>query len=444
MANANILVVDDESDIRSLIMEILTDEGYSVEVAADGGEARDSYASSTPDMVLLDIWMPDVDGITLLKEWSEGDGHHCPVVIMSGHGTVDTAIEATRLGAVDYIEKPLSLSKLLRSVDAALTSSGGATSEPVVGRRYALLEPIGKSEAMQTLREQCQVLAGHKAPLLISGEAGTGRESCARYINSLAAGPDKKALQVLAGSVLTAEAGIKVLSDAIGAVDNGCLIITELQDMHPDAQRFLQGIVRQGYVARTHGDSPLPLSCRVIATIDNEALAAGTVDAQLLEAVGALKLRLPPLRDYREDVPELLRHYVDELGETEGLPFRHFSVAAQNRLRNYPWPGNVRELRRLVRELLIAGGDEEIALTEIEAALDASAPVGGTLVKSDMLALSLREAREMFEREYLLRQLQLCGGKVGKLAERVGMERTHLYRKLRSLDIDFRQVGSED
>jgi len=173
-----------------------------------------------------------------------------------------------------------------------------------------------------------------------------------------------------------------------------------------------------------------------------ESRGAEAFRQDLLSQLNVLSLRVPPLRDYAEDVPDLLRYYVDRLVDDQHLPFRRFSVAAQNRLRNYPWPGNVRELKNLVHRLLIQGGDEEIALAEIEREISAQSTGDEPLVKQDLLALPLREAREHFERAYLTQQLQLCGGKVGQLAKRVGMERTHLYRKLRSLGVDFRQ--SED
>ena len=165
---------------------------------------------------------------------------------------------------------------------------------------------------------------------------------------------------------------------------------------------------------------------------------------ELLTHLAVVVLKVPALRDYAEDVPELLRHYLDKLSDTEGLPYRRLSVAAQNRLRNYPWPGNVRELRNLVHRLLILGGQEEVGLEEVEQILAAAAPEDEPLLNQDLMALPLREAREQFERAYLQQQLQLCDGKVGQLAKRVGMERTHLYRKLRALGIDFRSGGADD
>jgi DNA-binding NtrC family response regulator len=172
--------------------------------------------------------------------------------------------------------------------------------------------------------------------------------------------------------------------------------------------------------------------------------AGGGLRRELLTHLSVVVLKVPPLREYAEDVPELLRHFLDRLVDTDGLPYRRLSVAAQNRLRNYPWPGNVRELRNLVHRLLILGGEEEISLQEVEQILAEEAPEDEALLSQDLMALPLREAREQFERAYLQQQLQLCEGKVGQLAKRVGMERTHLYRKLRALGIDFRSGGADD
>jgi two-component system nitrogen regulation response regulator NtrX len=213
------------------------------------------------------------------------------------------------------------------------------------------------------------------------------------------------------------------------------------------AQKILLGVIEDGQFTRVGGSTPVKIKARIVATVgaDFEALVeTGELRRDLVAQVSALSLRVPPLREYSEDVPELLTYYVDKLVDAEGLTFRRFSVAAQNRLRNYPWPGNVRELKHLVRRLLLSGSGEDIALDEVEAEFRAMAPMDEPLVKQDLLALPLREAREHFERSYLQQQLVLCGGKVGLLAKRVGMERTHLYRKLRALGVDFKSVGSDD
>ena len=241
------------------------------------------------------------------------------------------------------------------------------------------------------------------------------------------------------------EAGHAAPAGLLEEVDGGTLFISEIEDLPPSVQRLLNGVLEGGHFTRLNGTQPLILGARVLSSArpDIEHRGPEGFRRDLLAQLNALIVRVPPLREYAEDVPELLRHYVDQAVDTENLPYRRFSVAAQNRLRNYPWPDNVRELRNLVQRLLVQGGPEEIRLEEIEQELAVQLPSAEPLVKQDLLALPLREAREQFERAYLQQQLLLCNGKVGQLAKRVGMERTHLYRKLRSLGVDFRNV-SED
>jgi len=451
MSAAHILVVDDEDDIRNTISDILEDEGYAVSVAADAATARAEVTRERPDLILLDVWMPDVDGITLLREWHREGSARCPVVILSGHGTVETAVEATRLGAVDFVEKPLSLAKLLRTVEKAL-DRGPEPSRPaprtLLPKR---LEPGGRSVLMRALREQVAGVARRHEPVLVVGEPGSGRTVVARYVHDLAghgkrpfvalvggAVPEENAAALLFGGLVDGKAEPGCLEQATG----GTLYLRDLQDLCPGAQRLLAGAFEQGSYVQVGRSVPTPLDVRVIASLAPDA--AGTVRKDLLARLAVLELRVPPLRDRHEDVPELLRYTVDRLVDEEGLAFRRFGLAAQNRLRHYPWPGNVRELTTLVRRLLVAGGAEEISLAELEAQLAPASAGPEPLVKQDLLSLPLREAREKFEQAYLTQQLALCGGRVGLLAKRVGMERTHLYRKLRALGVDFRQAPEEE
>lgn len=453
MSAANVLVVDDEADIRELIDEILSDEGYAVTVAGDADEARDARSDDKFDLVLLDIWMPGTDGISLLREWSEPGDMKCPVVMMSGHGTVDTAVEATRLGAFDFVEKPLSLAKLLRTVERAIDSSkkqlgGGRSVLP------SLLAPIGRSTLMKGLREKVQQFAGHDSPVLFTGEPGTGRGAFARYIHTMSSRADGPLVTLLAASItdvnaeeqlLGSESGGDVRSGYFERARNGTLILDELTDLCDQAQKLILSVLEQGEFLRSGGNQPVKLQARVLATAraDYEtAMDKGKLRRELVANLNTLTARVPPLREYAEDVPELLSYYVDKLVDSDGLTFRRFSVAAQNRLRNYPWPDNVRELKNLVKRLLMADSDEEITLEEVENEISATSVTNEPLVKQDLLSLPLREAREQFERAYLQQQLELCDGKVGRLAQRVGMERTHLYRKLRSLGVDFKSAGS--
>ncbi|MBV8806276.1 MAG: sigma-54-dependent Fis family transcriptional regulator [Sinobacteraceae bacterium] len=454
MTIPHILVVDDEADIRGLLKEILSEEGYEVDVAANAVQARASRARQTPDLVLLDIWMPDVDGISLLREWSASTTDGCPVVMMSGHGTVETAVEATRLGAFDFVEKPLSLAKLLRTVERAL-DAGKRRRQSGKFLTPALMVPVGKSKQMQQLRTELQQMAANPASVLLIGEPGSGREAFARYIHERSPRAGHPFVTLIASSLREADAESRLFGREEGGnrqtglleeAGEGTLFVHEVEDLPASAQRLLVGVLESGQFMRIGGTEPVRLSGRVLSSaqpgIENRAGAEG-FRRDLLAHLNMLIVRIPPLRDYAEDVPELLRHYVDRVVDTEGLQFRRFSVAAQNRLRNYPWPDNVRELKNLVHRLLIQGGAEEIRLEEVERELAIQAPPGEPLVKQDLLALPLREAREQFERAYLQQQLLLCNGKVGQLAKRVGMERTHLYRKLRSLGVDFRNI-SED
>ena len=451
MSANRILVVDDEADIRRLLQEILSEEGHEVEVAADAAQARAARARSAPDLVLLDIWMPDTDGITLLREWSTDARNDCPVVMMSGHGTVETAVEATRLGAFDFIEKPLSLAKLLptvkRALDARRTRQFGGYSAQ---RMHAPLH--GRSRNAQQLRGELLRLAAYPAPLLLIAEPGCEPEALARFVHQSGAHasgpfvscnprawPGDQDLSVLLG----ADGRAGLFEQAVG----GTLYIGDVEELPEPARRLLAGVLESGSFTVGGQDAPVSFGARVIATalpgIESRAGAGAAISRDLYAQIAVLPLRVPPLREYAEDVPELLRQCTDQLTEGEQLQFRRCGVAAQNRLRNYPWPDNLRELRNLLRRLLLRGGPEEISLEEVERELTAQAPIDAPLVKQDLLALPMREAREHFERAYLQQQLQLCGGKVGQLAKRVGMERTHLYRKLRSLGIEISHVADD-
>ncbi|MBM4195683.1 MAG: sigma-54-dependent Fis family transcriptional regulator [Gammaproteobacteria bacterium] len=449
MKGSQILVVDDEADIRSNIQEILAEEGYEVMVAADVREARLAVRHHPPQLVLLDIWMPDTDGISLLREWQEEGRLRCPVVMLSGHGTVETAIEATRLGAADFIEKPLSINKLLRTVTRALEARR-PTRRGARGVILPVLAALGRSKRVRELREQAEALATGSRPVLISGEPGTGRGAFASFIHE--SGPHRERPFVkIAGASLVAENSAQLLLGADtprgpepGAVERaggGTLFVSNIEDASPQAQALLLGIVETGSYARLGQAAMQSAGMRLIASVRSGTLAEAHTSAvrkELIDRIAASHIVVPSVREYAEDVSELLRYTAEELTERQQLQFRRFGIAAQNRLRHYPWPGNLRELTALVERLAEAGGAEEISLAEVEKHL---MPVAGSkqaLVQQDLLALPLREAREQFERAYLTEQLALCSGKVGMLAKRVGMERTHLYRKLRSLGVEFR------
>ena len=357
MRASQILVVDDEADIRGMVQEILTEEGYEVRVAGNAAEARAARAQHDPDLMLLDIWMPDMDGISLLKEWTREAPLSFPVVMMSGHGTVETAVEATKLGALDFVEKPLSLAKLLRTVEHAIEVGRQARAQRVGGARNRRWSPWAKAGSCRP----CAISAGgwhrmNRAVMLV-GEPGSGRETLARHLHAIsarAAGPFVTV--VLTGSnaqetennSLGRERDGQITPGWLEEASAGTLFMNDLTDMLPDAQKLLLKVLEQGHYTRIGGHTSQPLDVRWLCSARPEIetrIADGRFRGDLYERLAAVVIRVPPLREYREDVPELLRYYTDALADSDDLKYRRFSVAAQNRLRNYPWPGNLQELR---------------------------------------------------------------------------------------------------
>jgi DNA-binding NtrC family response regulator len=455
MAQAHILVVDDEPDIRQLVSEILEDEGYRVTTADNGESARSAFARDTPDLVLLDIWMPDVDGITLLKEWSGGSGLKCPVIVMSGHGTVETAVEATRLGAQDFVQKPLSLARLLAVVSQALAAKRPASDSSRRTQASLAVEPVGSSPAMQLLRGKAEQAAQHDSPVLITGEKGSGRESLARFIHArsdrrgefVSADPFELESELVRTYLFGREAGKGSHKGLFDLAADGTLFLGDIQDMPPEARKIIGQVLEAGQFVHEGRPGKQLVRCRLIASGSADLLEQARHDQtleQLYYRLNVLPLQVPPLRNRPDDVPDLVRFYADWFPNHEGLPYRSFSVAAQNRLRNHSWPGNIRELRNLVQRLLILGGEGEVSVAEVEDALrqNLAEPAATERLRPEIFEMPLREAREQFEREYLSHQLRKAGGSVGKLAEAVEMERTHLYRKLRALGIDPKSVVS--
>jgi len=404
---AKILVVDDEVGIRELLSEILSDEGHDVQLAENAAAARRARGAARPDLVLLDIWMPDTDGITLLKEWSAAGQLNMPVVMMSGHGTIDTAVEATRIGAQDFLEKPIALQKLLAAVKRALHKA------TVPARVELGLGAFSRSAPMRDLKKRLDQVAAKSRVLMLRSGAGSLAELCAR---SLVA-PGKAWLD-LAGAA--APLATELLEQSSG----GMLFAGELAELSRMQQKNLAFALErlEKYELRL-----------VAATAQSPAeLAAAGFDDALLRRLSEVSFGAPGLVELKDEVPDLAVQILTHLVEAGEVPMRRISTAALNALRNHAWQGGYAELRAAIRSLALGALDEEISSDDTARLL---APPPSAAAQHLPLDLPLREAREAFERMYFEHHLQIEGGNMTRLAEKSGLERTHLYRKLKALGI---------
>lgn len=417
-----ILVVDDEPDIRFLLKDILEDEGFDVSVAENAQQASEMKSSFTPNLILLDIWMPEMDGVSLLKQWNEQHALDCPVVMMSGHGTVETAVEATRFGAFDFVEKPLSTAKLLRTVNSALSKSDlNATQAPEDSE-----QPIGNSQQMQALRKTMHTLGQDLQPAFLTGQPGSGRRIWANYLF---------ALQPV--MVSTSELDDKLLNYPGGLTEN--IYIPEVTDLNMAQQKALLTLL--------HRLKSVSSSGRVVAAsqYDYSTLSSKSEVLPELAEYWRQAIVIPSLNQRIEDIPELLEYYVSRFSDKEGLPYRHFGVASQNMIRNHFWQDGLVELKTVIRQILANSSDDNVEPGEVQQFLQQShqasrdAHPANVLELSVDLDLDMREAREVFERKYLARQLELCGYNVSELARKIGQERTNLYRKLKTLGLQTRK-----
>lgn len=414
MANNTILVVDDEIGIRELLSEILRDEGYRVVLAENAEQARISRNKSRPDMVLLDIWMPDTDGVTLLKEWASNGLLTMPVVVMSGHGTIATAVEATRIGAFGYLEKPIPLQMLLSTVGHALRGSQSKPSSTIS------LASLGKGPLITDLKKRLEQIANLKTPLLLTGEQGAGVELCARFLHR----PNTPWIEPDTYTSL-----VNTPFDLLEQARDGLLFLKEVSNLSKLEQKGLLQLL--GKLDRYN----VRLVC-VSSSQLAELTAQGNYDPKLYEALNSLCINVPALRAHREDIPELANQVLSHCIESGEASLQQFNTAALNALRNYDWPGNLMQLTGTVRSLALTGTSEVISADDVKRVLVTPTPTQS--VPSIPLNIPLREARDLFEKTYFEQLIDHENGNMTRVAERAGLERTHLYRKLKLLGIKLR------
>lgn len=411
---SQILVVDDEVGIRELLSEILREEGHQVRLAENASEARLIRNRARPDLVLLDIWMPDTDGISLLKEWASSGQLTMPVVMMSGHGTIDTAVEATRIGAYAFLEKPIALQKLLATVGQALRQPEPAAQPIALSLAY-----LGRAPIIADLKQRLETLKALMLPVLVTGEPGCGKSLCARFLHR-------------ANTPWVAPESFHLLDDPanniIGQAAEGTLFLHEVSDLSAAQQRNL--LAQLGKAERYH----TRLICSTSRSLPR-LVAEASFDSRLYAAVSQIQLRVPSLREHPEDIPELARLILSRLVESKEVPSRALSTAALNALRVHEWPGNLTQLENVVRTMALLAAGHDIGIGEVNAALSKlEAPLSGALAALP-LDLELREARDAFERLYFEYHIAREGANMSRVAERVGLERTHLYRKLKQLGV---------
>ena len=422
MRSSDILIVDDEVGIRDLLSEILQDEGHTVTVAENADTARQLRQQTRPAMVLLDIWMPDCDGITLLKEWAKSGQLTMPVVMMSGHASIDTAVEATKIGALDFLEKPISLQKLLSTVDRALKYG------QMQAASNLSLDKLGNSPVIKELNLQLERAAKIQAPVLLTGESGSPFELVARYFhksNTPWVEPSK--IEQIT------DAPVELLQKANG----GILYVGDIAQYSKTVQ---QGI---GFMLSKAERYHVRLVCACSQPLQ-DMLTDPNQDSKLLNTLSSLMVSIPPLRNQMDDIVFLVDQIVTELAESQKIPVVKFSTAALNALRQYDWPGNLAQLRSVVKSLALTAEKSDVdadAVATILSQFTLSQPTA--MVGGFNFDLPLRELREELERRYFEYHIAQEGHNMSRVAQKVGLERTHLYRKLKQLGIQFSRRQSD-
>lgn len=410
---AQILVVDDEVGIRELLSEILTDEGHDVRAAENAAAARAARDQARPDLVLLDIWMPDTDGITLLKEWASGGQLTMPVVMMSGHGTIDTAVEATKIGAMDFLEKPIGMQKLLAAVTRALDRG------PKPGTTALSLGAFPRSAVLKDLKKRLEQVAARSRAVLLRSPAGGIVELAARTLHT----PGKAWIDL-------AHVPDALTLDMLQAAGGGLLWCEELARLTRMQQKNL--LFALDRLEKNN------LRLAVATSHDAAALIQLGWDEGAARRLFDVWLGLPGLTELRDDIPDIASHLLVQLAEAGEAPLRRLSSGALNALRQHAWSGGYGELRSAVKSLALAALDEEISADEAARLLAPEAANGEPDLPGlppGVLEMPLREAREAFERLYFEHHLKLDGSNMTRLAEKTGLERTHLYRKLKDLGL---------
>ena len=452
----DILIVDDEADIRMLIGGVLRDEGYATREAGDSGEALAAIHARQPTLVVLDIWLQgsELDGISILRQLQD-EMPSVPVVMISGHGTIETAVEALKIGAYDFIEKPFKSGRLLvvvaRAIEAAQLRRENAELRLRAGGD---LDLVGASSAVNQLRQQIERVAPTGSRVMITGAPGSGKEVVGRLLHSRSRRADGPFVAVncatmrpdrLEIELFGCEASNDGAPRKIGTFERahgGTLFLDEVADMPLETQGKIVRALQEQTFERVGGSRRVEVDVRVVASSNRELsaeIAAGRFREDLFYRLNVVPIRVPPLRDRREDIPLLARHFMERGAEAARIAAREFGEDALAALQAYTWPGNVRQLRNVIDWLLImAPGDngEAVHADMLPNEITAIAP---SVVKwdkgSEIMILPLRDAREVFEREYLLAQVTRFGGNISRTAAFVGMERSALHRKLKSLGV---------
>ncbi len=450
----DILIVDDEADIRMLTAGILEDEGYETREAGGDEQALEIVKTRRPSLVLLDIWLQGsrLDGLGILKALKK-DHPDLPVIMMSGHGTIETAVKALHDGAYDFIEKPFKTDRLLMAVERALETADLRRENAELRSRSAVENQlVGNSSRINQLRQSVEKVAPSNSRVLISGAAGTGKEVAARHLH-LQSRRAKGPFVVLNCATMEAD---KVESELFGVeanggpgkvgffeqAHNGTLLLDEVSDMPQDTQGKIVRVLQEQRFLRVGGSTMVEVDVRVVATSSkdlNNEMAEGRFREDLFYRLSVVPIDIPPLANHREDIVELAIYFMKKTADALGHPQRTFSDDALTAMQTYDWPGNVRELRNVIeRVLIMAPGNPDDPIKADMLPREVTNTETDSLQwdqTSEIMALPLRDAREIFEREYLNTQINRFGGNISKTASFVGMERSALHRKLKSLSI---------